>query len=176
MYCFANSWFEAWLCQRLSFWHPKQKYPAPPTSTECIGPHCHSRPFNRLSEPSVISPLASYITAYNLQTRNCGLQICQLHCPHKAFLTFQPIHTFLPARIIGTTSFVYSEYTRCFWLPCLWSSHLESPPDSLRFSETFPQFCSHLKTHLIHEISPIADCPRIWFTLICDFVRVINNI
>ena len=71
-------------------------------------PVSFSRPFNKLSEPSVVSLLASYTAAYNLQTRNGGLQICQLHCPILSFPTSQPIHTFPPTQIIRPPSFVYS--------------------------------------------------------------------
>ena len=54
----------------------------------------------------IAAELASYTTAYNLQTRNLGLEICQLHCLTLFFQTSQ--NTFAPIQIFVTPSFVYS--------------------------------------------------------------------
>ena len=95
------------------------------------------------------------IKHYNLQTRNCCLQICQLHCHTLSLQTSQSIHIFPPTEIIGTTSFVYSVYTHCFCLPLLWSSYLE-------FSFRQPSFfLKHLfnSVHILKHISSAKLAP-----------------
>ena len=60
---------------------------------------------------------------------------------------------------IRPASFVYSSYRPTLLLVPAASVFVDlvfwnSLSDSLRSSEIFPQFCSHLKTHLFCEISP----------------------
>ena len=134
--------------------------------------------FNRLSQPSFVHPLASYTTAYfKLATmiyKSVNFTV--------TLRTYQPVHTFAPTHIIGATAFVYSAYTHCLLLAPVVSvfevlvymvKFSPRQPLSFRNFSSVPQFCSNIK----NTNSPkLADCPRIWFTLNSEFVRMINNV